>query len=57
MYFTLFSKKEKDGIYKYYENIIVWTIRLEIQLTYDNYLMKDYKEIPKKVLTEDDLKK
>ena len=71
-----FTKKENDGTYKYYENIIAWTARPEIHLTYDKCLMKDYrpkkvdktkidfnkkwtefKEIPKKIITEDDLKK
>lgn len=42
-----FTKKENDGTYRYYENIIAWTARPEIHLKYDSCLMKDYS--PKKV--------
>lgn len=42
-----FTKKENDGTYRYYENIIAWTARPEIHLKFDNCLMKDYR--PKKV--------
>ena len=70
-----FTKKENDGTYRYYENIIAWTSRPEIHLKYDQCLIKDYrpkkvnytidynnkwtefKELPKKEITEDDLKK
>ena len=70
-----FTKKENDGTYRYYENIIAWTARPEIHLKYDSCLMKDYrpkkvnftidynkkwtefKELPKKEITEKDLLK
>ena len=42
-----FTKKENDGTYRYYENIIAWTSRPEIHLKYDQCLIKDYR--PKKV--------
>ena len=70
-----FTKKDNDGTYRYYENIIAWTSRPEIHLKYDQCLIKDYKpkkvnytidynnkwtefkELPKKEITEEDLKK
>ena len=69
-----FTKKDNDGTYRYYENIIAWTARPEIHLKYDQCLIKDYrpkkvnfnidynnkwnefKELPKKEITEQDLK-
>ena len=68
-----FTKKENDGTYRYYENIIAWTARPEIHLKYDSCLMKDYrpkkinytidynkkwneyKELPRKEITKNDL--
>ena len=70
-----FTKKENDGTYRYYENIIAWTSRPEVHLQYDQCLIKDYhpkkviytidynnkwtefKELPKKEITIEDLKK
>ena len=70
-----FTKKDNDGTYRYYENIIAWTARPEIHLKFDQCLIKDYrpkkvnytidynnkwtefKELPKKEITEEDLKK
>ena len=70
-----FTKKDNDGTYRYYENIIAWTARPEIHIKFDKCLVKDYrpnkvnvtinynnkwkefKDIPKKEITENDLKK
>ena len=68
-----FTKKDNDGTYRYYENIIGWTSRPEVHLKYDNCSIKDYrpkkvnfkinynnkwneyKQIPRKEITESDL--
>jgi len=70
-----FTKKENDGTYRYYENIIAWTARPEIHIKYDQCNVRDYrpkkvnytinynnkwtefKELPKKEITEADLLK
>ena len=69
-----FTKKENDGTYRYYENIIAWTARPEIHrlngklvkeyrpnkvnytINYNNK-WNEFKEIPKKEITENDLLK
>ena len=37
-----FTKLENDGAYRYYENIIAWTARLEVR-RYEGQLVKDYR--------------
>ena len=39
-----FTKKENDGTYRYYENIIAWTSGLKIHLKYNHCLKNDYRQ-------------
>ena len=38
-----FTKKENDGKYRYYENIIALTARPEIHIKYEKCLIKSYR--------------